>query len=368
MKKLSITVKTVAIVLAILLPFLPLGVVIFALPGQFGETFVGVLDEKLERLESIDGEKIVVVGGSSVAFGLDSKLMEEKTGIPVVNFGLYAALGTKLMLDLSLPHINEGDTVVIAPELDAQTLSLYFNASTTLRALDGNLSYILDLPSEHYSSLLGQSFDFALEKFKYMMGEKPTMSGVYTAESFDEYGDIIYPRPENKMPLEYNPNELITLTEDIIDPDFLDYLNSYIRECKARGASVYFSFCPMNSLAFESEDYVNEAKEFSAHLSEVLECKVISDVSDYIMDKGFFYDTNFHLNDTGVIRRTVLLANDVLAARGEPYEENPELPHPPGFEPPVTPPEDCQHRDADDNLKCDGCGIKFTDGKEKSAK
>ena len=123
--------------LVVCLPYIKEESVIFKKEAVYGNVFVAALGDKYERLLAADSEKIVVVGGSSVAFGLDSKLMEEKTGIPVVNFGLYAALGTKLMLDLSLPHINEGDTVVIAPELDAQTLSLYFNASTTLRALDG---------------------------------------------------------------------------------------------------------------------------------------------------------------------------------------------------------------------------------------
>ena len=366
MKKLNLTVKITAAILAILLPFLPLALIAFVLPGQYGHTFVGILDEKLDRLESIEGEKIVVVGGSSVAFGLDSKLFEEKTGTPVVNFGLYAALGTKLMLDLSLPNIKAGDTVVIAPEMDAQTLSLYFNAGTTLRALDGNLSYIFDIPSEHYSSLLGQSFDFALEKLEYMIDGAPTASGVYTSDSFNEYGDVVYPRPDNKMQGGVNENEMITLDESIVSADFLEYLNAYITECEARGASVYFSFCPMNSLAFESADYLTEAREFSDYLSSVIECELISDVSDYIMDSAYFYDTNFHLNDTGATRRTILLANDILKARGEDYEENPELPTVPGTEPEL-PPVTCTHRDADDDLKCDYCGTKFTDGKEPTA-
>ena len=52
------------------------------------------------------------------------ELMEEMIGMPVVNFGLYATLGTKLMLDLSLGAIKKGDVVVIAPETDPQTYSL----------------------------------------------------------------------------------------------------------------------------------------------------------------------------------------------------------------------------------------------------
>ena len=63
MKKFNLTVKIIAVILAILLPIIPLAVITLALPGQYGDTFVGILDEKLERLESVEGEKTVVVGG-----------------------------------------------------------------------------------------------------------------------------------------------------------------------------------------------------------------------------------------------------------------------------------------------------------------
>ena len=64
---------------------------------------------------SVEGKKIVIVGGSSVAFGFDSQKIEQAfPGYKVVNFGLYADLGTKVMLDLSEDHISEGDIVIVA--------------------------------------------------------------------------------------------------------------------------------------------------------------------------------------------------------------------------------------------------------------
>ena len=120
--------KSLVIIAAILVIVIPVGILfgmLFMLPPQYSNTFVGELDEKYNRLMEIDEPKIIVVGGSSVAFGLESEIIEEYTGMPVVNFGLYAALGTKVMLDLSKDGINEGDIVVLAPELDPQTMSMY---------------------------------------------------------------------------------------------------------------------------------------------------------------------------------------------------------------------------------------------------
>jgi hypothetical protein len=102
MKKIKLTVAAFLLVLAVVSVLILPAIVAIGLPPVYSNSFVGVLDEKVERLASIEGKKIVVVGGSSVAFGLDSALMEEYLGMPVVNFGLYAAIGTKAMLELSL--------------------------------------------------------------------------------------------------------------------------------------------------------------------------------------------------------------------------------------------------------------------------
>lgn len=62
-----------------------LGISAFLLPKQYDETYLGEFREKRERLQKVQGEKIVVVGGSSVAFGIRSDLMEEELEMPVVN-------------------------------------------------------------------------------------------------------------------------------------------------------------------------------------------------------------------------------------------------------------------------------------------
>ena len=124
MKKSKILIGVIIGFIAILAPFVSVVAFAVSMPAQYTDTFVGELNEKVDRLYEIDEPKIVVVGGSSVAFGLDSAMLEKYTGMPVVNFGLYAALGPKVMLDLSRDGIKEGDIVIIAPELDAQTLSL----------------------------------------------------------------------------------------------------------------------------------------------------------------------------------------------------------------------------------------------------
>lgn len=348
MRKMKRTLSVIAVLLVIAIPFSLVPVVMLAVPSQYDNAYTGALDEKLSRLESIEEDKIVIVGGSSAAFGFDSALIEKYMEMPVVNTGLYAALGTKIMLDLTQKHIKKGDLVVLAPELDAQTLSMFFSSDTTLRAMDGNFSYLLDVDPDHYSSLFGESFEFAFEKLGYFLsGNAPDPSGAYNAKYFNEYGDLAYPRSENEMLYYYDPNTKIRLNSDILNEEFCAYLNNYIAHCKSVGARVVFSYCPMNELAIEGGYDYEAALAFESYLRERIGCEFISYIEDYIIDPGYFYDTNFHLNDVGVKRHTSYFIQDLMLFLGKDKPFTDEIP----TEAPELPERDVRYPHFDENSK-----------------
>ncbi len=325
MRKIKLTVKITAALLAIAIPFLSVLFIAFVTEPEFENHYANALGEKMDRLMEIKKDKIVIVGGSSVAFGYDSRIIEEYTGMPVVNFGMYAALGTKLMLDLSRPGIKKGDIVIVAPELDAQTLSMFFSPSMTHIALDGYPEYLRYVDSEHTLAMLAASWDFASEKLAYKISGAPDPDGIYNSKNFNKYGDLQYPREENIMDIYFEPNSMINLTRDIVDKEFIDYLNDYIDYCEDVGATVYFEFCPMNALGVESDG--EQIAEFEAYLREELDCMVLAaGIEDYIYEAGYFYDTNFHLNEAGVIKHTVNVTEDLLLELGIPKAVKIEVP------------------------------------------
>lgn len=330
--------------LTLLLIFSPI-VAIFSFAAlseeAFSESFVGILDEKFERLTATEGEKIVVVGGSSVAFGLDSAALERYTGMPVVNFGLYAALGTRLMLDLSLAGIGEGDIVVVAPEINPETLSLYFNADTTWRAIDGNLEMLKYVSADNMPAMAGALFSYAGDKLAYLRADAPAEDGegVYFSRYFNEYCDFALPREENVMSAYYDPNTPIPLDVDAYGSEldeFIDYLNAYVKKCRRAGAEVYFTFPPMNELALTEASRTDARYDFADMLAEELACEVISSPDDYIMEAGYFFDTNFHLGNAGAAVRTIRLARDIRLAAGISAgvitDSEPEAPKLPGID------------------------------------
>lgn len=284
-------------------------------PCQYDQTFLGELKDKHTRLKSITEEKIVLIGGSNLAFGLDSKKLQEYVGKPIVNYGLYATIGTKAMLDMSRSHIKKGDIVVICPETDKQTYSLYYNAHSMWQALDCDLSMLKDVGFSNLGKLISTIPNFANEKRGFIKNNaKPTPTGIYAKASFNEYGDIAVERPYNIMPTNYDVSMPVSLTTDLLDKEFIDYLNQYSAYCQHKGAKVYFGFSPINVDAIVSTN--KEKDTFYKALENSLNFPLISDIDNYILDSAFFYDTNFHLNSIGALQRTSLLADDLLRVLG----------------------------------------------------
>jgi len=311
----NIIIKFIAGALAACLPFIAaLGIGLSAEP-QFGNTFLGALADKHSRLEVIGKPKVVILGGSSVAFGLDSETLWLELDMPVVNFGLYATLGTKLMLDLARPSIKKDDIIVVAPELDAQTLSLYFNAESALQAFDSDMSMLRYTKFENYGALAGNFWDYAVSKLRYKRYGGLAPDGVYSKSSFNVDGDIIYPRPHNIMLLDYSPNHPINLDPSIVSEEFREYLNKFVKFAESKGASVYFDFPPMNRLGVVQYGDADAIYDFYVFLANALDCEIIGNINDYILDERYFYDSNYHLNDSGVLIRTALLAEDIKRAK-----------------------------------------------------
>lgn len=308
----------IAILCAILM-ILPFAAILFCIgntPAAFDETFLSELANKHERLKSIDEPKIVLIGGSSLAFGLDSALLEEYVGMPCVNYGLYAAIGTKAMLDLSENYIGEGDVVVICPETQEQTYSLYYNGESMWQAFDSDMGMLSDAKFSNIGKLIASSPEFMADKVKYAKNPdiKPTGSGIYSPESFNKYGDISKKRAYNEMITDHDTSMPVSLSKSIIGEGFIDYLNSYAAKCERKGAKVFFSFSPINKASVVSTN--DEKEEFYRYLGKNLNFPVISDIDSYILSGAYFYDTNFHLNTRGAQLRTALLADDIRRELG----------------------------------------------------
>lgn len=325
-KKTAIICVTIALLLSLPGTLLVWG---FALPPQYGDTFLGELKHKVSLLKEVPGPRIVLVGGSGVAFGADSALMErELPDYSVVNFGMYAALGTTVMLDLSQPLIQEGDIVILIPEQQEQTLSGWFDPAVMWQGLDGAFELLCALPRDKLAQLAGAFPAFSGQKFAYWaQNQTPQPQGVYRRDSFNDKGDVDSPLcTRNEMPGGFDNGTPIRFDTDMVTDEFAQRVRDYAQAVKRQGAVLWYAPCPMNAAAVEGAEKMDR---FYAALQEKLEIPLIGDPHDFILDAGWFYDTNFHPNSSGKIIYTKALIRAVKAMLGDSSPTNipqPDMP------------------------------------------
>lgn len=93
-----------------------------------GNDFAGATLDKHARLDAQTGRKIVFVGGSNLAYGLDSPAMERELGVPVVNMGMNAYLGLRFLLNEVRGSLKAGDVAVLALEYETYFTPAPFDA------------------------------------------------------------------------------------------------------------------------------------------------------------------------------------------------------------------------------------------------
>lgn len=328
--------KTLGTLCFLLLPVIMMllltGWSVILLPPQYGQTFLGALQAKIQRLADDDDKPhIIVIGGSGVAFGQRSDLLEnELPGYEVVNFGLYAGLGTDVMLDLALPDIRPNDVVIISPEQNEQALSGFFGAESMWQAADGDVSRLLRLGQKNMARLMAAMPEFAVHKFKlWRSGQMLQGEGVYRSDNFNRWGDVLPEnREQNTMPGGYDPNMMIRYDTAMFQPAFIQHMNEFAKVCQNRGAAVYYRFCPMNAAAITEEEAACQAA-YEEQLRSMLSFPVLGSVQDSVLDSAWFFDTNFHLNASGVLVNTATMAAQLQTALGLPQQVSialPELP------------------------------------------
>ncbi len=275
--------------------------------AQYTTAYTASVLDKIERLESIEESKIILVGNSNVAIGFDSEAIEEAFDMPVVNLGLHGALCNSFHEGLATLNIGEGDIVVIAhsdysdetSEMDADILWLVLENHTELWPVL-RIEYAWKL-IKGFPEYLFNNLQLALSGTG-----NADWEGIYDRTMFNEYGDNIYPRPDSIYSIVATDAEKLEVST--VTTDRLNALNEY---CIAQGATLVVAGYPVADGTYTPS--VESYETAWATLEDQLDCAVISDITDYFMDYSYFYDTHLHLTDSGVAVRTDQFITDLTA-------------------------------------------------------
>lgn len=283
---------------------------------------------KHERLASFDGPKIVLVGGSNLAFGIDTLQMQAETGCPVVNMGMNGYFGVRYMLEEVRPSLRRGDTVVVALEYDSFFKPVDGTASNLLLIVKANPEASAYLSPRQQLAVLGAMPYVAQEKLLRLIRgvafglrdavssdeeepatlEELTME-IETLSGFNAEGDLV---SHLGVDWPYEREQGIDPATPV-DPEIISLLRDFNADMEARGVRVMVSYTPLLRSFYDQ----HQAGIDNMHrLLTEAGLTVPAAPADYVYDESFFFDTVFHVNAEGRALRSERLAADINAFRG----------------------------------------------------
>jgi hypothetical protein len=287
------------------------------IPAQ-RSTYLEASTIKHRRLESLRPPRMILVGGSNLAFGVDSGLIQRVVQKPVVNMGLHGAIGIPALLAEVEPYIQKGDIVVVSIEYE-----LFFRDE----GLTPELCTMAGLQRDVRRSLgplraaqcatwdAVKAIQNALE-FHIRRAAGPILppSAVYSIEGFDSYGDNV---AHLKIRREVAKVRTTPSSINMETPDekLVGELEGFASRMIARGATVVIV-----PPAYSRDSYLPREKSIDA-LERELHRRMPQGVvfllkpAEFAYPETDFFDTDYHLTGPARIDRSQRLAQALLSVK-----------------------------------------------------
>lgn len=262
---------------------------------------------QFDKMQMIDNPNrpasIVLLGGSNVAFGFDSEMLEDSLHIPVINAATHAGLGIKFIVDDCLPRLRKGDILVYSPEstsfysesgfygqyalselffLRGMTLPKY--CASSMKTIAENIPYVTY--NNYYSGVT---------EFKKKMIHKVEKPDPYHRSYFSKQGDMKWHWVNDSL-LHYSQVPTNSLTHELLDYDKCDYVVEALKSAQQRGITVV-CFSPV-----AAHDFANGSEykfsEFAAYMATHGFVYPDSTGVD-LMPTENTYNTHYHMNKRG---------------------------------------------------------------------
>lgn len=278
---------------------------------------------KLELLRMTSSPRIILAGGSNIAMGVDSAMLERELGMPVVNFALQVRLGVAPLEELR-EHIRPGDVIVLSLEYyNFTSEEAFFGQQQALadwiEFAPGRIRHtrhpVADFPSV-FTIILQRKINRQLNYLLYG-NSLDTFRGVFTGEGFDERGDFVGHLDDHSIDPDQIEASQYPLSNLESAYEYLDEFNQY---ANARGARVFYEPQANRSTNCELTG-LSDLKQFYRRLEKNTSIPVLPPLNALCLPDDHFYDTPYHLNGMGRAARTSRLIEDLRAALGLPASE-----------------------------------------------
>ena len=294
--------------------------------------YLAAFGDKLSRLKTATGPRVILVGGSNLAFGIDSTVVQNKTNFNPVNLGLYQPLGIEYQLRMIESLGRPGDLIIVACEEghwlrgfdptssesvddlinEVADAGRFFRNSTAAEDVDAK-SWKAYLDKQLLTSI-GQSFRRAVDRLE--SGAKRDAS-VYHRGAFNQFGDCVahHNRPPSNAPVSIQ--RFSEGQQDRVAGDMSRSLKRFIEfseRMATRDIHVAVAFPPtplhMQDQCQAVHTAIERSIQFASESGNAKVAMLGSFDEETFEDKDFF-DTYYHLNRRGKQIRSVRLARQI---------------------------------------------------------
>lgn len=262
--------------------------------------YLAAIIDKMHLLDSIPAPRLILMSGSSMAFGVDSDLLSKELEIPVINASLHYKLGSRFMMDELKASVKKGDIVLLTLEY---VITSEGDFNEKLMAAD------FYLPARnwlHFASFSEGTGAYALHRladFKLLLGELWSgtrykqidindTTSIFFRKCFAKNGDLLGHLN--------NPQTKFDVPEISVDVEFsrqIKDLNDFEVFAKKKGVTVFFTFPSYVESGYEKNMAV--IKKIEQQYRDNLHFTILGSSENSVMDDVFFYDSVFHPNIRG---------------------------------------------------------------------
>lgn len=262
--------------------------------------------DKHEILKNNPSPKVVFVGGSNLAFGIDCSQIKDSVGLNCVNMGLHAGQGLRFILDDIDPYIKEmnkddGNIIVLMPEF------AHFFGNTS----DGGSTTLGEVIITDPHSLSLMDGDQKMLAFK---GVPKLLTGcimeniilphrgsgfTYSRNNFDEDGDEI-----SHLKMEYDdartpiPPHIIINGE--LNKEFCLYFQNIVSQWREHATVVIFPETIYTGYLEDNEEKLNSLVEEFNHL----QIPYYTNLDKFSYSYDIIFKAPDHITGKGVIENS----------------------------------------------------------------
>lgn len=277
----------------------------------FGQHYLAASIDKQVNLKTQPTPRLVFVGGSNLAFGIDSEEIAKHTHFHPVNMGLHVELGLDYMLNEAKSGLRSGDIVIVSPEYELYGEHYAGGGEILYTALEQHPANIRYYSLQNVAKILdkglvlaGQIIDYdmrclARQKDPYDPNDQ---SNAYRRNGFNQYGDAIahYSLPSKPFSI---PSIGAKISSRSVARTARD-LNQFKAWCDQHNVIVVYSYPIVPTEYFnQNRGVIDEIRASVSGLS----FPAIDSPEEMTLPKENFFDTPYHLTKTGTEQRTARL-------------------------------------------------------------